>query len=49
MVSSVDWNENQEEAVEEDELWEQDWDDDALGDNFAQKLKAELQSRGDQQ
>eukprot|EP00890_Picochlorum_soloecismus_P002980 jgi/Picsp_1/3683/NSC_06520-R1_---NA--- len=34
-----EWD-RKEEDPENEELWEQDWDDDAVNDDFSQKLKA---------
>lgn len=39
-----DWDAKQEDPQRQ-ELWEQDWDDDNLEDDFSQKLKAELAKR----
>lgn len=37
-----EWNMAQQD-LNDDELWEQEWDDDAVGrDDFSQRLKAEL-------
>jgi 26 proteasome complex subunit DSS1 len=37
-----EWNVAQQD-LNDDELWEQEWDDDAVGgDDFSQRLKAEL-------
>jgi len=35
----AEWD-RKEEDPENEELWEQDWDDDAVNDDFSQKLKA---------
>jgi 26 proteasome complex subunit DSS1 len=38
-----DWGTQSGANIQEEELWEQDWDDDSLGnDDFSQKLKQEL-------
>ncbi|KAK2076167.1 hypothetical protein QBZ16_001099 [Prototheca wickerhamii] len=36
-----DWDESQEDPAN-GQLWEQDWDDDNVDEDFAQKLRAEL-------
>lgn len=37
----ADWDESQEDPANV-QLWEQDWDDDNVDEDFAQKLRAEL-------
>ena len=41
-VFSADWKEEDEDPAKAD-LWEADWDDTAVSDNFAQQLRTELQ------
>lgn len=47
---AADWDRSQEEPASA-QLWEQDWDDDDMGDDFAVRLKQELtrQAAGQQQ
>jgi hypothetical protein len=34
------------EVPEEAQQWEEDWDDDATGDDFAKQLRSELEKQG---
>lgn len=43
-VYLADWDQKQEDPQKQ-QLWEQDWDDDNLADDFSQRLKNELAKR----
>ncbi|EFN53521.1 hypothetical protein CHLNCDRAFT_136604 [Chlorella variabilis] len=43
-----DWDSRQEDPKNQ-HLWEQDWDDDNIADDFSQRLKAELVRQQQQQ
>ena len=40
-LTRPDWDARQEDPKNQ-QLWEQDWDDDNINDDFSQRLKAEL-------
>jgi 26 proteasome complex subunit DSS1 len=41
-----DWNENEKDVESEPNLWEDNWDDDNVEDDFTLQLRAELEKRG---
>jgi 26 proteasome complex subunit DSS1 len=43
-VYHLDWEENTEDV--ELELWEDDWDDDIVDDDFSKQLRMELEKKG---
>jgi len=43
ICDSTGWKEEDEDPAKA-ELWEADWDDTSVSDNFAQQLRTELQS-----
>ncbi len=43
----LDWHADEEDK-EDKQLWEDDWDDDAVDDDFAKQLRAELEKTSTQ-
>jgi 26 proteasome complex subunit DSS1 len=41
-----DWNESEKDVENEQNLWEDNWDDDNVEDDFTLQLRAELEKRG---
>ncbi len=41
-----DWNETEKDVENEQNLWEDNWDDDNVEDDFTLQLRAELEKRG---
>lgn len=42
----AEWPETEADKKQDTQLWEATWDDDAVGEDFQQKLKAELDKSG---